>query len=191
MAQRKRERGGAMVEFTLTGIPLLFMIISIIQMSIGMWHYHTLQYAVKEAGAYLAIHGSSTGYCKSNSCQIQNVASVLQQDAIGIPSSAVTVTFTPISSADHATAGTAYTCTLSNCVSDATVWPVSGYNSVGSEFEIKALYQWSNALGMVTFGNGTDPVKFGNPWFPGIRIRLFSIKLSAGPPRPLLTREAA
>jgi Flp pilus assembly protein TadG len=168
MMARRRQRGGAMIEFALTGIPLLFIMISIIQMAIGMWHYHTLQYAVKEAGAYLSIHGSSSGYCKSNTCQIQNVASVLQTDAIGIPPNAITVTFTPISSSDHTTAGTAYSCTLSNCVSDTTVWPVSGYNSVGSEFEIKALYHWSNALGMVTFGQGSSgAISFSNPWFPG------------------------
>lgn len=155
-----------MVEFALTGIPLLFIIICVIQMAIGMWHYHTLQYATKEAGAWLSIHGASTGYCKSNTCQIQNVAAILKADAIGIPASGIQVTFTPIKS-DHTTAGTAYSCELDNCVTDTTTWPVSGYNTIGSEFEIKTMYHWQNALGMVTFGSGADPVKFGNPWFPG------------------------
>jgi len=167
MSRNKRQRGGAMLEFALTGVPLMFIVICVIQMAIGMWHYHTLQFAVKEAGAYLSLHGSGTGYCKSNTCQIQNVATILKNDAIGIPAASITVTFTPISSSDHATAGSAYSCTLSNCVTDTTVWPVSGYNSIGSEFEIKALYQWQNALGMVTFGAGASPVKFQNPWFPG------------------------
>ena len=156
-----------MIEFALTGIPLLFMVISTVQMAIGMWHYHTIQWAVKQAGAYLASHGSSTGYCKSNTCQIQNVASVLQTAAIGIPASSINVTFTPVSSSDHSTQGTAYSCRLDNCVTDSTVWPVTNYNSVGSEFEIKATYQWFNALSMVASGPGTDPVKFGTPTFPG------------------------
>ncbi len=166
MARRRSQRGGAMIEFTLTGIPLMFIMISIVQMSIGMWHYHTLQYAVKEAGAYLAIHGSSTGYCKSNTCQIQNVATVMKNDAIGIPPSSMTVTFTPVSSTDHATTGTAYSCRLDNCVTDTTTWPISGYNAIGSEFEIKAVYTWNNALGMVAPGPG-GVVKFGTPTFPG------------------------
>jgi Flp pilus assembly protein TadG len=165
MPRREQQRGGAMVEFTLTGIPLIFIMISIVQMSIGMWHYHTLQYAVKEAGAYLSIHGSSTGYCKANACQIQNVAAVLKTDAIGIPASSINVTFTPVSSADHATSGTAYSCRLDNCVSDSTTWPIAGFNSIGSEFEIKALYQWNNALAMVAPGGGT--VRFNSYWFPG------------------------
>ncbi|HEV2448482.1 MAG TPA: TadE/TadG family type IV pilus assembly protein, partial [Candidatus Sulfopaludibacter sp.] len=129
MARRIRQRGSAMIEFALTGIPLLFIILSVIQMAIGMWHYHTIQYAVKEAGAYLALHGSSSGYCKSNTCEIQNVASVLKSDAIGIPASSINVTFTPVSS-NHSTTGTAYSCRLDNCVTDTTTWPASGYNTV-------------------------------------------------------------
>lgn len=167
MPGRQRQRGSALVEFVLTGVPLIFIIISIVQMSIGMWHYHTLQYAVKEAGNYLSIHGAGTGYCKSNTCQIQNVASVLKTDAIGIPASSIYVTFTPISSTDHATTGTAYSCRLDNCVTDTTAWPTTGYNSIGSEFAILAKYQWSNALGMVAPGGGRGVVTFGTPWFPG------------------------
>jgi Flp pilus assembly protein TadG len=167
MSGHLRQRGSTMVEFVLTGIPLMFAVISIVQMSIGMWHYHTLQYAVKEAGAYLSIHGASSGYCRSNTCQIQNVASVLQTDAIGIPSNSIYVTFTPISSSDHATAGASYSCRLDNCVTDTTTWPISGYNSVGSEFAILAKYQFKNAMGMVAPGAGGGAVKFGNPWFPG------------------------
>jgi hypothetical protein len=156
-----------MVEFALTGIPLLFFMICVIQMAIGMWHYHTIQYAVKQAGAYLTTHGSSSGYCKSNTCQIQNVSTVLQAAAIGLPSNSVYLTFTPISSSDHTTTGTAYSCRLDSCVSDSTAWPASGYNSVGSEFSIKAEYQYFHSMGMVSFGQGIDPIKFGNPWFPG------------------------
>ncbi len=167
MSRRKKQRGGAMVEFALTGIPLLFFVICNIQMAVGMWHYHTLQYAVKAAGAYLASHGSSTGYCKANSCQIQNVASVLKTAAVGIPAGSIYLTFTPISSADHTTTGSTYSCRLDNCVSDSTTWPASGYNIVGSEFSIKAEYQFLNALAMVSPGSGNGPVKFGNPWFPG------------------------
>jgi hypothetical protein len=47
-----------MLEFALTGIPLIFIWISIVQMAIGMWRYHTIQYAVKTAGAYIVVHGS-------------------------------------------------------------------------------------------------------------------------------------
>jgi Flp pilus assembly protein TadG len=55
---RKNQRGSARLEFALTGIPLIFIWISIVQMAIGMWRYHTIQYAVKTAGAYIVVHGS-------------------------------------------------------------------------------------------------------------------------------------
>jgi Flp pilus assembly protein TadG len=108
----KKQRGNAMVEFALSGVPLIFVVISSVQMAIGMWHYHTLQFAVKEAGAYLAVHGSSTGYCQSNACEIENVAAVLSNRAIGLPAISVYVTFTPVSSADHVTTGLAHSCWL-------------------------------------------------------------------------------
>ena len=36
-----------MVEMTMVGIPLIFMLLAIFEMSRGMWMYHTLSYAVK------------------------------------------------------------------------------------------------------------------------------------------------
>lgn len=165
MSRRRRQRGGAMVEFALTGIPLLFFVICNVQMAIGMWHYHTIQYAVKQAGAYLASHGSSSGYCQSNTCQIQQIATVMKTNAIGLPSNAVYMTFTPIGT-DHVTAGTSYSCRLDSCVTDTTTWPINNYNGIGSEFSIKAEYQYTHSMAMVVFGPGGN-IQFLNPWFPG------------------------
>jgi Flp pilus assembly protein TadG len=160
MSRRKRQGGSTIVEFTLTGVPMIFVWISIVQMCIGMWNYHTLQYALKKGGSYLSAHGSSTGYCSTNNCRIEEVAAVISQYATGMPRSSINLTFIQVtSSIDHATTGTSTSCTLDACLTNATAFP-----NGAPEFEIKAEYQFKNALGMVAFGG--SPVKFGNPWFP-------------------------
>jgi hypothetical protein len=57
-ARRARQRGSAMVEFTLVGIGLIFVLISIFEMARGMWIYHTLAHTSKEATRYLIVHGA-------------------------------------------------------------------------------------------------------------------------------------
>jgi hypothetical protein len=57
-ARAKSRRGGnAQVEFTLLGIPIIFILISVFELSRGMWIYNTLAYAVKDAVRYAAVHG--------------------------------------------------------------------------------------------------------------------------------------
>lgn len=159
MARRKKQAGSAMVEFALTGIPLIFIWIGVVQMALGMWHYHTLQYAIKQAGAYLAVHGSTSGYCKTNNCRVQDVASIMATYAIGVPQASINMTFTPVA-ADHTTKGTATTCVLNSCLTNATAFP-----NGNPEFEIKALYQYKNAIAMVAGGSG-GAMQFRSPWLP-------------------------
>lgn len=159
MTRRKKQTGSAMVEFTLTGVPLIFIWIGVVQMSLGMWNYHTLQYAIKQAGTYVSMHGLSTGYCKSNSCRVEDAASVMAAYAVGMKASSINMTFTPVAS-DHSTQGTATTCTLDNCQTNTTAFP-----NGNPEFEIKAEYQFKNGLAMVAPGS-SGVVKFQNPWFP-------------------------
>ena len=151
-----------MLEFVFTGVPLIFVWIGIVDMSLGMWNYHTLQYAIKQAGSYVSTHGLSTGYCQSNNCRIEDAAAVMAQYALGMQAANITMTFTPISSSDHTTTGTATTCTLDNCETNATAFP-NGYG----EFKIQAEYQFKNAMAMVAPGSlDKGVVSFKNPWFP-------------------------
>ncbi len=162
MRRKNSRRGSAIVEFAIVGIPLLFIWISVVQMAIGMWRYHTLQYAVKMASSYMAIHGSS---CSKNgntcSIQIQHAAAVLKNAAVGIPPNAISVTFTPYGN-DHVTpAGGSYplTCTLNNCLTNTTPFPPTGYGDPGCDIRIQATYTFQSALGMVVPGAGS--VHFG------------------------------
>lgn len=52
------ERGSALIEFTLVGIGLLFVLICTFEMARGMWIYHTLAHVSKEATRFLIVHGA-------------------------------------------------------------------------------------------------------------------------------------
>jgi Flp pilus assembly protein TadG len=172
MDWRNKRRGSACLEFALTGVPLIFIWISTVQIALGMWHYHTMQYAVKATGNYLAQHGSD---CASpNTCQatIESLAGVMKTNSIGVPATALQMTFNAVSSSDHKTVTNTVICTLTNattpangCDQTATAWPPSGSNAAGNEFEIQAEFQWSPAIGMVAPGAG-GAVKFGSFWLP-------------------------
>jgi Flp pilus assembly protein TadG len=168
MAKSDGRRGSAMIEFAFTGVPLIFIWISIVQMSLGMWHYHTLQYATKMAGEYLAFHGANCS-AGGNNCgvQIKNVAAVLANNAVGIPPSAIQCTFKALAN-DHATVcGTPVSCELDNCETNTTAWPPSGCNTAppsGNDITILAEYQLNPAMGMVT--PGSKGMAFGGAWLP-------------------------
>lgn len=164
MAGRRRVCGSAMLEFALCGIPMLFAWISVVQMGIGMWHYATLQYAVKACGAYITTHGQSYISAGNAAKQIQDAAAVLANQAIGIPTNSVQVTFTALNSAGNSIT---HTCYLNSCLTDTTTWPPSGYNLDGDDIEVKANYVWSSALAMVAPGPGSGPVNFGAFNLPG------------------------
>jgi len=171
--RRRRRSGEALVEFTLVGIPLLFVFICVTEMSRGMWQYHTLQYATKMANAFAAVHGATCSI-NGNSCtvDVSDVVTVFQNNAIGIPMANVAITLT------SATPANAVTCSqVSTCSSNAawsTQWPPtgSGDNAVGNVVQIKTEYQFNTALAMFWPGAGR-PWSFasaagsGTFWFPG------------------------
>lgn len=149
----KRQRGSALLEFSLAGVMFMWIWIQVVEMSIGMWQYHTMQAAVKVAGDYAAVHGA--GCAKNgNTCSIQvkDVANVLKNYAVGVDSTNMTVTFNVMAS-DHVTpvSGQTITCQLSgggsSCVNNATTWPPASYNTPGTDFEIKSQYQFRSTLG--------------------------------------------
>ena len=160
MKGRRSKRGSAMLEFVLTGIPLIFVWISIVQMSLGMWHYHTMQFAIKAAGAYIAHHGSTYVATGNPAKTLQDAANVFAQAAIGVPASAITVTWT--------SGNTTINCTLNNCQTNTTTWPPTASSSPGTDFTIRADYLFRSAIAFYSPGTGAGhtPVRFGAHHLP-------------------------
>ena len=145
----RRRRGNAIIEFTLVGIPLIFALISIFEISRGMWIYHTLAYSVTEGTRYASVHGQG---CVSagNSCaaKISDIAKTIQYTGVGLLPNQLSLTFT-------SNAGT-ISCTLTNCLTNATVWPpsTSSANLPGMDIAVSASYPFSSAIAMLWPGAG-------------------------------------
>lgn len=147
MGRIRSRRGSAVAEFALTGTMFILMWVFIVQLAIALWQYHNLQYAVKVAGSYTSMHGSD---CSSgtNSCSVTigTISTLLKNNLAGLDPTSVQVTFNAIET-DHSTVGSTVSCQLSGgsspCLSNATTWPPSTYNTTGNDTEILAEYQVS------------------------------------------------
>lgn len=143
------ERGQAVIEMTLVGIPLIFMLVSIFEIARGMWAYETLAHAVREATRYAIVHGQNCSVAP-NSCAITigNIASRLNSSGIGLPSDELNVRITSLT--DDIVCNP-----VSTCLTSSTVFPSSGANGVGNPITIAATYNFRSALAMFWPGAAT------------------------------------
>jgi Flp pilus assembly protein TadG len=140
-AKKGRRRGSLLVEFTLCAIPLMFVLISITELSLTMWNYHTLAEAVDYSARYASSHGAG---CAGQSCAttVGTIATLLANRAVGIPSGSINATLTSASSG-------AVTCNpLSSCTSSSSPWPSASANTAGTDVTISASYAVSLPIPM-------------------------------------------
>jgi hypothetical protein len=150
-----------MVEFALAGIVVLTFIPAVVQLSIGMWNYHTLAYAVHEGARYAGSHGRGciTG---SSTCGI-NVAKMMtniRANAVGLTPSALGVTLITDS-------GSSIACNpVTSCSSNSTLWPPTSNmdNLPGKKVTVSATYTFRVAALMIWPGAGS--AHFGTFRFP-------------------------
>lgn len=127
--------GNALIEFTLLGIPVIFITISIVAVSIDMWEFQSLEYATETTARYISMHGASCAQ-NGNTCTITvaNIASYFTQQELPLDTSILSVTLTDAS-------GTPVSCSpLNTCTSSSTQFPSAGHNSVGSDVKVVATY---------------------------------------------------
>jgi len=147
--RRKNAKGSTILEFSLVGIPLIFVLISTFEIGRGMWIYHTVSYAVKEGTRFAIVHGSSCSVAP-NACAVTlgNVATRIRQSAGGLDPARMSLTFT-------AANGATTTCMLNVCLNSATRWPPAGANSPGvDDVQIAATYPFQSVMAMVWPGAG-------------------------------------
>ena len=132
----RRQRGNTTLEMTLIGIPLIFILISIFEISRGMWNYHTVAYAAKEGVRYAIVHGQNCGAVGpiANTClkKAQDIATVIKNAGVGLNPDQTKLTFKSAGNPD------VNAVTLKNCVNGVgncgNNWPVA--NAVGTIIEI-------------------------------------------------------
>ena len=163
----RSERGASLLEFTLAGIPVIFLMVSTVQLGIGMWNYYSLARAVNLTARFASIRGSdcSTG---TNSCgtTVGALATLLTAKAIGVPPSSLKVTLVTDS-------GAVTTCNpVTSCTSSGTAWPPStnSDNARGKKVTVTAKYVFPSALAM--FWPGAAKAQVGTVTLPASSTQL-------------------
>ena len=164
---KREQRGQSLIEFTFVGIPLIFVMICVFEISRGMWIYNSLNHAVKEGVRYAIVHGENCGK-SGNTCQVNlgpsvnkcdytnaTVAEVIRCAGVGLDPARTTVSFT-------STQGTLGPYAL-NAV-PAGIWPPASGNQIGQPITIEMRTPFNSALAMlwpgakrVTFVSGILP----------------------------------
>jgi len=78
---RQRQRGATTIEMTMAGIPLIFILISIFEISRGMWMYNTASTAVREGLRFASVHGFN---CVHNAPSVPNSCDVKANDIVAV-----------------------------------------------------------------------------------------------------------
>lgn len=146
-ARARSRKGAAMLEFTLVGIAMIFMLISFFEMARGMWTYHTLSYAVREGTRYASMHGKDCAAPNSCSVTIGQITTMIKSAGPGLDPTTTTVTLTPAN-------GSATSDTMSNLLTNTTTWPPSSANAVGQPVKIAVSYPFRTILAMFWVGAG-------------------------------------
>lgn len=165
MRRRNSRKGNATLEFTLVGLPLIFVMISIASMCFAMFSLHTIQEAVEQGARYVVTHGST---CSSgtNSCvlTVGKIADAVASAAPGVINSSLNVTLIPNSGTGHQTSCAPVT----TCHGNSTPWPPSsnGDNSPGNDIRISADFTYTSLIAM--FWPGAGSTQFGTITFHAI-----------------------
>ncbi len=167
-----RIKGSSMLEFTLVGIPVIFLLISIFEISRGMWIYHTLATAVRDGTRFTVVHANDCNLTPSNcAVTVRSIAQRIQQFAVGLPADRlIHVRFT-------SQTRTISCPTLSDCLKPGApgdnYWPAAppgatlddGGEALMGWVEISAQYSFRSAIAMFWPGAGRG-MGFGTFVFP-------------------------
>jgi Flp pilus assembly protein TadG len=155
---RNRRRGSSTIEMALVGIPIIFTLISIFEMSRGMWIYNTLAYSVKVGVRLASVHGENcinnppgvTNDCKMT---IALLAKAIKDAGVGLDPDKTLLTF-------NANNGDITSCFITACLSQNTQWPpsTSSENQVGKQIRIDIKTPFHSAIAMIF--PGASPVSF-------------------------------
>ena len=157
--RRDGRRGNALIEFTLVGLPLLFILISIFECARGMWLYTTLQHATKDTVRFAIVHGANCGV-NGNSCQtsVSQVVTQFNRQAPMFDASRVQMELRSGCRSqrkfDQDSCRSVLTGTLQSMLANGTVWPDEADPGVDS-IEIYARVPFDSVISLFWPTSGT------------------------------------
>jgi hypothetical protein len=157
-----KRSGASLLEFVFVGIPLMFVLISIFEVSRGMWVYVTLAHGVREAVRYSIVHGNNCTL-SPNSCSVTvgQIAQVFANQSPGlIPTDVQNITIASYFGGSSTPIRAVSCGNLSSCLSNTTVFPAgdTGGDRAGGEVGIRAWYRFPSAISLFWPGSGPGQV---------------------------------
>jgi len=132
-------KGNGALEFVLLGIPSLFLTFSVVEMSLGMWQYHTLEEAAVAGARYVITHGADcSGTC---GITVGNVVTKVVQTGVGLNPSQLAITLT-------STSGSTTYSPASSYLSNSTAFPPTADSTAGNDITVTVAYTVSNPFAM-------------------------------------------
>lgn len=152
--------GNSFLEFTFVGIPLIFVLISIFEVSRAMWVYTTLAHAAKQGTRYAIVHGENCS-TSPNQCQVTvaNIATVVRDAGVGLIPADVTLRIQSMSGV-NVISGSTVNGSLTSLLTNNTTWPTGIGAQRGIDVEIRINYIFRSALAF--FWTGTRGFTFGS-----------------------------
>jgi hypothetical protein len=153
MRRRKGESGNVALEFTLVGIPILFVLISVINISYTMMTMHTMQEGVEQAARFVIGRGSGCA-ANSNTCTttLGVISDAMRLFNAGVDPGKLQVTLKTAS-------GATTSCNpLISCHGNSTMWPPASNsdNDPGKDIIITADYPCVTVIAMFWPGAGVN-----------------------------------
>lgn len=150
LATRRTRRGSALIEFTLVGIPIVFLLVTTFEIARGMWTYHTLSHALRRGVRAAVVHGQTCA-AGTNSCTwtVANVVQAIRQAGVGLDPQRLNVTLI-------SDAGSIPCNPITSCLSNSSVWPPNNGNAPGRQITVQATYGFQSV--MVLFWPGAGPM---------------------------------
>jgi len=165
-AQRNLEKGSSMVEFALVGIPLIFILISIFEISRGMWMYETVAHAVREGARYAAVHGQDCT-TSPNQCdaKFSDIAARIRDGGVGLDPDQLNITITTAAGAGAGTYASKGPSTLTTLLADNSSFsgwtfgsPAGPATGAGTDVIVTGVFPFRSALAM--FWPGSSNMSF-------------------------------
>ena len=161
-SRNARQSGSMLLEFTLVGVPLIFLLVSVFELCRGMWTYHMVGASVKAGTRYAVVHGQDCAV-PPNTCLITigDIAGRIKASGRGLLWDQFNVNFV---SGD----GTTISCPLNSCFSNGTTWPPLTANAVGKPVQISGTYPFRSIISMFWPGNGMPSGTLGSTNFTAV-----------------------
>jgi Flp pilus assembly protein TadG len=140
MFAARSKKGSALIEFTLVGLPIMFLLLATFEMARGMWTYHTLAHALRRGLRSAVVHGQSCG-ANSNNCTwtVADVVQAVRQAGVGLDPQRLNLTLI-------SEAGSIACNPVTACSGNASLWPPANVNAPGRRVTLSATYGFQSAM---------------------------------------------